>query len=149
MKTEPNLSLSISKLRDLNAETWHDIIRLRSQVFVVEQKCIYADPDTIDCDSFHIIGRMNDKSVAYARLFRDKNWHIGRVVTDLAFRNRGLSRILMNFCLSFIKADRKGETIELSAQVYLSNFYSHLGFSPIGKVYLEDGIPHLSMRYQR
>lgn len=122
--------------------------KLRSDVFVVEQICVYPDPDLTDKEATHILGFEGEELAAYARIYLNNNAHIGRVIVSEIHRNKGLANTIMRFAIDWIVQHSNHEKIEISAQVYLTNFYKNLGFEPIEKMYLEDGIPHLKMVYQ-
>lgn len=124
------------------------IYTLRSNVFVVEQKCVYLDPDLTDLDSTHVLGKLDGKIVAYARIYMDTVAHIGRVIIDEKCRGKGLARQLMLDSIDWIKENTDYQMVEISGQVYLSQFYKSIGFKIDGNMYLEDGIPHLKMGYQ-
>ena len=124
------------------------IYKLRSDVFVVEQKCVYLDPDQTDIDSIHVIGTLENEIVAYARIYMDKTAHIGRVIIAENYRGKALAKQLMLACISWVENNTEFKEIEISGQVYLSRFYQSIGFKVEGAMYLEDGIPHLKMVYQ-
>jgi len=125
------------------------ILALRSEVFVVEQDCVYQDLDNKDQISIHIFKKEKDDIVAYTRIFKPgdyyKNPSIGRVVVSKKNRGKELGKKIMNYSIKYIKNNLKGDKIELSAQKYLDKFYKDLGFYKIGEEYLEDGIPHQRM----
>ena len=134
---------------ELNSEDLYQILRLRSEVFVVEQNCIYQDLDNKDQISVHIFQKEKDKIVAYTRIFKSgdyyKNPSIGRVVVSKRKRGKELGKQIMIYSIDYIKKNLKGDKIELSAQKYLDKFYKDLGFYKTGEEYLEDGIPHQRM----
>lgn len=134
---------------ELNNEDLYQILRLRSEVFVVEQDCVYQDLDNKDQISVHIFKKEKDKIVAYTRIFKSgdyyKNPSIGRVVVSKKNRGRELGKKIMIYSIEYIKKNIEGDKIELSAQKYLDKFYKDLGFYKIGEDYLEDGIPHQRM----
>ena len=132
---------------NISNEIWNSILSLRSSVFVFEQKCIYIDPDNLDSTATHCYLLKNDELIAYARLFKQETWHIGKVITAIKFRNQGLSNELLKETIAEIMEKDPSPKIELSAQTYLHDFYARLGFTAIGSMYLEDGIPHLKMVY--
>lgn len=140
-------TISIKKLVDLSSAQWHGIITLRSEIFVTEQQCVYTDPDTSDLDAWHAVIEVDEKLLGYARIYRSETWHIGRIVTPATHRGQGNASGLIKACIDFILNQQAKPEIEMSAQVYLSDFYTNLGFKPIGSMYLEDGIPHLRMCY--
>ncbi len=128
----------------------HDLLQLRSRVFVVEQNCVFLEADGIDPQCWHGLGRDEHGAlVATARLvppgLKYEEPAIGRVVTALEVRRSGAGRALM---LSAIKTTQRlwpGQPIRLGAQRYLEKFYGSLGFKPVGEPYDEDGIPHIEM----
>ena len=128
----------------------YGIMRLRQDVFIVEQKCAYADADGLDAGALHLFAVDRDAVVACARLFapgrkRDEAV-IGRVVTAPSIRKRGLGRELMRRAIEAIDAEHGRVPIWLGAQKYLQRFYESFGFVRDGDDYDEDGIPHLPMR---
>lgn len=127
----------------------YDIMQLRNEVFVVEQNCVFQDADNKDRKCYHLMGRVKDKLVAYARLvpagISYKHVSIGRVVTSVGYRNKGAGKALMNTALDQCKFLFDKQDIEIGAQLYLKKFYESLGFKQIGDVYDEDGIPHIMM----
>ena len=134
---------------ELNNQELYQILRLRSEVFVVEQNCVYQDLDNKDQISIHIFQKKKNEIVAYTRIFKSgdyyKNPSIGRVVVSKKNRGKELGKKIMIYSIEFIKKNIKGEKIELSAQKYLDKFYKELGFYKKGEDYLEDGIPHQRM----
>ena len=134
---------------ELNNQELYQIFRLRSEVFVVEQDCVYQDLDNKDQISIHIFKKEKDDIVAYTRIFKPgdyyKNPSIGRVVVSKKNRGKELGKNIMIKSIKYIKDNFKEKKIELSAQQYLDKFYKELGFYKKGKEYLEDGIPHQKM----
>ena len=134
---------------ELDTEDLYQILRLRSEVFVVEQDCVYQDIDNKDQNAIHLYYKENDQIVAYTRIFKVGDYYenpcIGRVVVSKKNRGNDLGKKIMTDSIEFIKQNIKGEKIELSAQKYLDKFYKDLGFYKIGEYYLEDGIPHQRM----
>ena len=134
---------------ELDTEDLYQILRLRSEVFVVEQDCVYQDIDNKDQNAIHLYYKENDQIVAYTRIFKAGDYYenpcIGRVVVSKKNRGNDLGKKIMIGSMEYIKQNIKGEKIELSAQKYLDKFYKDLGFYKIGEDYLEDGIPHQRM----
>ena len=134
---------------ELNTTELYEILQLRSEVFVVEQDCVYQDIDSKDQKALHVIGYKNNKIVAYTRIFKPgdyfDNASIGRVLVVASERKYGFGHELMKASIRIIKKHFKVTKITVSAQKYLKIFYeSHL-FIQIGEEYLEDGIPHIRM----
>ena len=141
----------IKRFEKLTTNELYEILKIRTKVFVVEQKCIYQDLDDKDKTSYHIICYDNDKIVGYLRII-DKNISyneiaIGRVLTAIEYRRKGIATNLMKEAMTFIENKLKEKTIKISAQEYLIKFYENLGFKAIGEKYLEDDIPHVEMIY--
>jgi len=139
----------VKKFSELSIEELYQILRLRSEVFVVEQDCVYQDLDNKDQISVHIFIKDKNEIVAYTRIFKSgdyyKNPSIGRVVVSKKDRGKELGKKIMISSIDYIQENLKGDKIELSAQKYLDKFYKDLGFYKIGEDYLEDGIPHQRM----
>tara|TARA_Y100000768_G_scaffold377387_1_gene350556 strand:+ start:66 stop:509 length:444 start_codon:yes stop_codon:yes gene_type:complete len=134
---------------ELDTEDLYQILRIRSEVFVVEQDCVYQDIDNKDQNAIHLYYKENDQIVGYTRIFKAGDYYenpcIGRVVVSKKNRGNDLGKKIMIDSMEYIKQNIKGEKIELSAQKYLDKFYKDLGFYKIGDDYLEDGIPHQRM----
>ena len=118
-------------------------------MFVVEQDCVYQDLDGKDKKALHVIGKKENRTVAYTRIFGPgdyfKEASIGRVVVAQSERKYGFGKQIMEASIKAIKDEYKEDIIKLSAQTYLKNFYNDLGFVAVGEPYLEDGIPHVAM----
>lgn len=125
------------------------ILQLRSEVFVVEQDCVYQDIDGKDDQALHVMGYDGDNLVAYARCFPAGYYFdeaaIGRVVVRDTARKHGYGKVIMQASIDEIYNRHGKQPVRVSAQVYLDKFYRELGFIPEGEGYLEDGIPHMSM----
>ncbi|NVN17105.1 GNAT family N-acetyltransferase [Muricauda sp. HICW] len=143
------MQVSVKSFNELSTEELYQILRLRSEVFVVEQDCVYQDVDNKDQKALHVIGVKEGEVVAYTRVFKPgdyfDNVSIGRVVVSQDQRKYGLGKQIMQASLSAIDEKFPNKPIEISAQSYLLKFYSDLGFSAFGEEYLEDGIPHTRM----
>nr|WP_297786953.1 GNAT family N-acetyltransferase [uncultured Allomuricauda sp.] len=143
------MEVSVKTFDQLTTEELYQILRLRSEVFVVEQDCVYQDVDNKDQKALHTIGTKNGKIVAYTRIFKPgdyfNNVSIGRVVVSQDQRKYGLGKQIMQASLAAINQRFPNKAIEISAQSYLLKFYTDLGFIPFGEEYLEDGIPHKRM----
>lgn len=143
------MEVSVKRFNELSTEELYQILRLRSEVFVVEQDCVYQDVDNKDQKALHIMGIKDGEVVAYTRVFEPgdyfDNVSIGRVVVSQDQRKYGLGKQIMQASLAAIDQKFPDKPIEISAQSYLLKFYTELGFNPIGEEYLEDGIPHRRM----
>jgi len=150
MSTNSNLRWVTKSFAELNTNELYALLRLRSEVFVVEQKCIFLDVDNNDQKAFHTIGLIGDEVVATTRLFDkdimyDGYQSIGRVVS--ATRHRGLSigKALMQYSISECERLFGKGPIKIGAQLYLKKFYNEQGFEQSGEVYIEDDIDHIPM----
>ena len=134
---------------ELTTQELYNILRLRAEVFVVEQDCPYQDIDNYDQKSLHICGSINGELLAYARILPPKLYYpeaaIGRVVTAKKIRMDGAGKQIMKFCLKKIYELYPDSDVRVMAQCYLNKFYSDLGFITKGEEFLEDGIPHVEM----
>jgi len=144
------LKWKIRRFEALSASELYQLLQLRSEVFIVEQNCVYQDIDGKDQKALHLIGEDDGKIVAYARLFKPKDYFneasIGRVVVKPTYRDRKLGHILMREAIYFVK-HQFGETkITISAQLYLKKFYETHQFVQTSETYLEDDIPHIEMK---
>ena len=142
----------IKKFSELSTEEIYNILKLRSEVFVVEQNCVYQDIDEKDKKATHLFIEKNNEIIAYTRIFKkgdyyEENPSIGRVVVSKKERGKKLGKEIMLNSIKFIKKELEGRKIELSAQKYLDKFYKDLDFYSEGEDYLEDGIPHQRMFY--
>ncbi|RNF38542.1 GNAT family N-acetyltransferase [Planococcus salinus] len=135
---------------ELTTEELYDFLKLRVDVFVVEQNCPYPELDGLDQQAIHIAYGENGKTLAYARLVpagvKYEAPSIGRVIVHPEARNRGLARRLLHQCIDFIQTHWKAEEIQLQGQVYLQQFYESVGFQTVSDIYEEDGIPHVDMK---
>ncbi len=136
---------------ELTVQQLHDVLRLRAEVFVVEQHCVFLEIDGLDPLTWHLLGVGDDgRLLAYTRLIppgvKAPDALIGRVVTSPAARGGGSGRALMAESIARCEALWPGHAITLHAQAHLERFYGRFGFVPSGEPYVEDGIPHIEMR---
>lgn len=143
------IDIQVKSFSELSTMELYNVLQLRSEVFVVEQDCVYQDIDGKDQKSLHVIGFKNDKVVAYTRIFKPGDYFelasIGRVVVAADERQHKYGYHIMKASITAIKSRYKEDRIKISAQTYLNRFYNNLGFKAIGEEYLEDGIPHIAM----
>lgn len=139
----------IKAFKELSLDELYECLRLRSEVFISEQNCVYNDVDNKDQVAFHLTGVENGKTVAYARLFDQGKYFdlasIGRVVVAQDSRSKAYGHELMKEAISGIKTLFGSQRIKISAQLYLKKFYESHGFVAVGDQYLEDDIPHIQM----
>ena len=143
---------TLKKYKELTLDEFHDILKLRINVFIVEQDCPYPELDDKDKKAFHFFAFAEDdpsQIIAYTRIFKPGDYYkeaaIGRVVVHPDFRKYGLGYELMLKTIEQIEVLFQTKTIKIGAQTYLQKFYESLGFKKVGKDYIEDGIPHIYM----
>ena len=143
------LNYSVKTYQELSKEELYDLLQLRSEVFVVEQDCVYQDIDGKDQKALHVLGYKESILVAYTRIFKSgdyfKESSIGRVVVKQSERKHNYGFEVMQVSIKAIKTHFNEAKIKISAQCYLIRFYNSLGFQEIGEEYLEDDIPHIAM----
>ncbi|MBL7951166.1 MAG: GNAT family N-acetyltransferase [Flavobacteriales bacterium] len=140
---------TIRSFEDLTVQQLHDLLRLRVDVFVVEQHCPYPELDGADHDATHLLLHDASGLVAYARVLppgTDGLPHIGRVVVRMDRRGQGIASALMQQALTVVEARHGTKRSALAAQAHLERFYAQHGFRRTGADYLLDGIPHVDMR---
>lgn len=152
MDYKPSYSMHHT-LKTFQALTPHElyaIVRLRNEVFVVEQNCVFQDADNKDQEAHHLMIWGDDGTlVAYARLLPPgvsyAEMSIGRVVSSPAQRRTGAGKLLMRTAIDTCRQLFGPTPIRIGAQLYLQQFYASFGFVPEGDIYLEDGIEHIEM----
>lgn len=139
----------VKKFKELTTSELYEILQLRSEVFVVEQDCVYQDIDFKDQKALHVIGIKENKIIAYTRLFDSEQYFdtpsIGRVVVVANERKYGYGHDLIKASIQAIVDNYEETKITISAQLYLKKFYESHGFLKVGEEYFEDGIPHIKM----
>ena len=147
------LNIVIKPFNELSIVELYYVLQLRSEVFVVEQDCVYQDIDGKDQKALHVIGYKDIKIVAYTRLFKPGDYFkassIGRVVVAKDQREFKYGYDIMEASIQAIKTHYNVSEIKISAQCYLKRFYNNLQFIEVGEEYLEDGIPHIGMLYKK
>jgi ElaA protein len=143
------MKIEVLSFNELTLNKLYEILRLRSEVFVVEQTCAYQDVDGKDQKALHVLGWHGPTLVGYARCFAPGDYFdeaaIGRVVIKENFRKNNHGYHLMQAAIDATTTHFKVDSIRISAQTYLIDFYQNLGFHVIGESYLEDDIPHIGM----
>lgn len=138
------------KFQELSVDELYSILRLRSDIFVVEQNCVFLDLDNKDQKCFHMMGWDGNNLVASTRLVPKgvsyPDYHsIGRVVNSRDYRRLGLGKELMAVSIEKCIELFGDSPIKIGAQLYLKKFYESLGFVQTGEIYDEDGIDHIEM----
>ncbi|MGB0897492.1 MAG: GNAT family N-acetyltransferase [Flavobacteriaceae bacterium] len=139
----------IKTFQELTTNELYAMLQLRSEVFVVEQDCVYQDVDGKDDKAIHVLGYKNNVLIGYSRLFKPGNYFseasIGRVIIKASERKFGYGHDLIQKSIEIIETQFNTKDIHISAQTYLKTFYESHGFQQIGEGYLEDDIPHIKM----
>ncbi len=144
-----NIKWLCKSFNELKPNELYAVLRLRSEVFVVEQNCVFLEIDNKDQIAYHLLGYKDDDLVAYTRLL-DKNtayklMSIGRVVTSPKYRGTGAGKALMEESIKRCYELFGKDDIKIGAQLYLRKFYESLGFKQSSEMYLEDDIEHIEM----
>lgn len=143
------MEIEIKSFEDLSKKELYELLQLRSEVFVVEQDCVYRDVDGKDQRALHVLGWEDGKLVAYARCFEAGDYFeeaaIGRILVRENYRKLGYGHKITEASIEAIRSMYKADTIMISAQTYLVIFYESHGFMTTGDRYMEDGIPHIAM----
>ncbi len=144
-----NLNWVIKTFKDITPFELYAVLRLRSEVFVVEQNCVFLDMDNKDQFSYHLMGWNDAALAASTRLIAPgkvyEQMSIGRVVTSPLYRGSGIGRELMEVSIEKCYELFGKGPIKIGAQLYLKKFYESLGFEQTGGMYLEDDIEHIEM----
>ena len=143
------LLFNVKSFNQLTTNELYGALKLRSEVFVVEQNCVYLDIDGNDQRAIHVLGYCNEELVAYCRLFDAgeyfENASLGRVIVAQKHRLKKWGNNLITEAISQIKSHFNQTSITISAQLYLQKFYESHGFVVSSESYLEDDIPHIEM----
>ncbi|WP_318377132.1 GNAT family N-acetyltransferase [Enterobacter sp.] len=136
---------------ELSVSALYELLKLRCEVFVVEQHCVYQDVDGEDLigENRHLLGWRDNQLVAYARILKNEDDFapvvIGRVIVSPQVRGEKLGYQLMDRAVASCQQNWPQRAIYLGAQAHLQSFYAHFGFRPVTDIYDEDGIPHIGM----
>ena len=136
---------------ELTVTDLYAVLKLRCEVFIVEQTCPYLDIDGDDLvgQNRHLLGWKENQLVAYARILKSEDdlepVVIGRVIVSEQVRGEKLGYQLMERAVASCQQHWPQHALYLSAQAHLQNFYARFGFQPVTEIYLEDDIPHIGM----
>jgi ElaA protein len=143
------LRWSFKAFDELSVHELYAMLKLRSQVFVVEQNCVFLDPDGTDDKAMHLLGWLDDELVAYTRNYdagiKYKEASIGRVITSDKLRGKRYGPVLMHMSIKQLCAAFGAQPIRIGAQQRLTPFYESQGFVVASDSYIEDEIPHIEM----
>ena len=141
---------AIKKFDELTVNELYDILKLRTDIFVVEQNCPYSELDNKDKESIHIFYRDAGEIAAYLRIIPKflsyDTVSMGRICVKKEFRSKKLGREIVKDAIEYIEKSMKEYIITIGAQEYLKDFYASFDFKPVSEIYDEDGINHLDMQ---
>jgi len=147
------LNWEVKKFKELKGEEIYKILKIRNEVFIVEQHCAYQDCDDKDSGAYHLFWQDNNGIVAYLRILQTgvsyNEISVGRVLVNKIHRRKGIAREMMLLAIKFIEEKLNEREIRISAQAHLVDFYRSFGFEEVSNMYLEDGIPHIEMLYKK
>ncbi len=140
----------IKNFSELTAQEIYDVLKLRQDVFIIEQNCIYSDIDGTDSEAIHVLFYEKDILAAYSRIFApgikfEKSSAIGRIIVASAFRGSVFGKELIKTSIATCQELFPQVEIRIEAQAKLQSYYQKYGFEPVSEVYEVDGIPHLQM----
>ena len=141
------VTITTKRFSDLKREELYGILRVRSEVFVTGQKCLYVDPDGRDFGSVQVFASKGERIIACLRIYGKEAGvvQIGRVAVIESLRGSGIGRMMMRQAISHVTENSTDEKIYLEAQTYAIGFYEKLGFKVISDEFLDEGIPHKGM----
>jgi len=144
------LRWTTKRFADLTVHELYDLLRLRVDIFVVEQTCPYPEIDGQDQHAVHLFASDKDGAlIACARILppeKDDRPHIGRIAVRKDLRGKGIASELMHRALEIVKEQYGSRRSALAAQAHLEHYYARFGFRRHGPDYIWDGIPHVDMR---
>lgn len=142
----------MKRYKDLTIEELYSILKVRNEVFVVEQNCPYQDCDGKDKKAYHLFLEDNGDVIAYTRILEKgvsyDEISIGRFLVQEKHRRKGLAKEMLKRAINFIEESLNEKSIRLSGQVYIKDLYKSFGFKEVSDIYLEDNIPHVEMLYK-
>lgn len=142
----------IKTFQDLTNDELYALMKLRVDVFVVEQECPYPELDNFDQQAIHYFLKTKNDTVANVRILPSNSKYqeasIGRVLVAKKFRGQGYAQEIMRKAIHYIVSEWNETRIKIQGQEYLNNFYSNLGFKQVSESYMDDGIPHIDMIWE-
>src|SRR5690606_24351549 len=143
------MEIEVKEFEELSTKELYDVLQLRSEVFVVEQDCVYQDIDGKDERALHIMGWEDGILVAYTRCFQAGDYFdeasIGRILVRENYRKLGYGHEITKASIKAIKTKYKADKIKISSQIYLVIFYESHGFKTTADRAMEAAIPHIAM----
>lgn len=141
------MEILVKRFKELTIHELYEILRVRAEVFVVEQNCVYQDLDEKDKNAYHVYLCENNQIKAYLRVLDHgisfPEVAIGRVLTTE--RGKGYGNRILQAGINTAREKLHADQIKIEAQVYACGYYEKFGFQQISEEFLEDGIPHIQM----
>jgi len=138
--------IQIKPFEELTPDELYSIMKLRFDVFVREQQCFYNEYDAVDKKALHFFLEKEGEVIAYLRVYEvDGIIHMGRFVVQANYRHNKIGTQLIHHCLTFLQQEQHRSLLQISAQIYLKEYYTSFGFQTISDVYDDDGILHVDM----
>jgi len=149
----PPIQWHYCRFDELTNAQLYQLLQLRAEIFVVEQACIYQDPDGYDQEAIHVLGLQDEELICYCRIIapdvKYPDSSIGRIAVSAPKRKLGLGKVLIENAIAHCGQIYPGLGIRISAQQHLEAYYQQLGFTTESEPYLEDDIPHIEMLLER
>ena len=147
------MKFEIKEFNQLSTTELYSILKIRQEVFIIEQNCNYLDCDGLDLKAIHMSLNRGGELIAYLRMIKpnilSENIVLGRILVSINERNKNIGKEMMLQVINFLEKQYPNLSIEMSAQSYLIDFYNQFGFNIIGEEYLDDNIPHMKMIKKR
>ena len=147
------MKFEIKEFHQLSTNELYSILKIRQEVFIIEQNCNYLDCDGLDLKAIHMSLKIGGELIAYLRMIKpnilSENIVLGRILVSINERDKNIGKEMMLQAINFLEEQYPNLSIEISAQSYLIDFYNQFGFNIIGEEYLEDNIPHIKMIKKR
>jgi ElaA protein len=147
------MKFEIKEFHQLSTNELYSILKIRQEVFIIEQNCNYLDCDGLDLKAIHMSLKIGGELMAYLRMIKpnvlSENIVLGRILVSINERDKNIGKEMMLQAINFLEEQYPNLSIEMSAQSYLIDFYNQFGFNIIGEEYLEDNIPHIKMIKKR
>lgn len=140
------MEIFVKSFEELDINELYEILKLRVDVFVVEQACPYPEIDGIDKEAFHIFAKDNGEILAYARIYKEnEEIHLGRVIAKE--RRKGHATLILKEAIRVAEENYQARKIVIEAQTYAKSLYAKVGFVEDSEIYLLDEIEHVKMVY--
>lgn len=137
----------VKKFEELSLTELEQILKMRQDIFIIEQESLFSDIDGKDQEATHLMKKEGDVITAYCRILVGDNVNINRVVVNKDHRGNGMGRELFQYAMDYAKDTYPNKKIEIIAMAYLDEFYSSFGFKAVSDTYDIAGHDHFDMEY--